>query len=621
MEFSEKAEEEQVGVQSPSETGASSKQSVSGQLLSTKMRPPNNTEQIGNRIAYLESAIETATNERNELREQLRHSARNFELIESLILSKTELKEKELRHFLAPRLPNAESDHMTSQLPITTVPIQSTVPAVRPVPTLIGGSTKVVDGLLGPAHPTSGTSTSMSSGSLTGSHQSSAGQGGSKANSQMTNGRRSTPRNNHTDSTSLNEDDDLVIYTEVPVDHSVGLVLSRLRRTQNSCNALVTSNQADLQSFTFTQNSQNGKRIMMRFRILEQENEELAKGNRVGRTARLETEIALRRRFVHDLKQSHSDMEYLVEEVEAETEVFGNSLLLLQQRLNLAKTTAHILASALESTKPGSSGKFFEDAAWLLNTENPPGPLELPPLADLSELDISASPDQPEHDLSTNTVVSDSEEIPDQIQKSVHSTERLLKTEPGCAKLDSRTKKSLTSGRLKQPLKKIKMALSPRTHDARSSEEAAKNASEISPEISAVPHKRPRTDVRISPSIHSLVHSLSSPPKQSKKVRPTIPIDSLQRTFSRVSQNPVEESLERTPPSGPTSFDASGSVDCFELNVGGHTKSAVSRSITLPPPSHPFSANQTKQSFIEGPKSTNVGSPNPRLDDGVRVSE
>lgn len=45
---------------------------------------------------------------------------------------------------------------------------------------------------------------------------------------------------------------------------------------------------------------------MMRVRVLEQENDELASVNRTGRAARLETEIALRRGFIQDLKQAHS---------------------------------------------------------------------------------------------------------------------------------------------------------------------------------------------------------------------------------------------------------------------------------------------------------------------------
>ncbi|VDQ12010.1 unnamed protein product [Trichobilharzia regenti] len=56
----------------------------------------------------------------------------------------------------------------------------------------------------------------------------------------------------------------------------------------------------------FFPHSQNGKRMMMRIRVLEHENEELANVNRAGRTARLETEIALRRAFVNDLKNAHS---------------------------------------------------------------------------------------------------------------------------------------------------------------------------------------------------------------------------------------------------------------------------------------------------------------------------
>ncbi|VEL12067.1 unnamed protein product [Protopolystoma xenopodis] len=46
--------------------------------------------------------------------------------------------------------------------------------------------------------------------------------------------------------------------------------------------------------------------MMSRIRVLEQENEELAKANASGRTARLQGEIALNRCLVSDLKQANA---------------------------------------------------------------------------------------------------------------------------------------------------------------------------------------------------------------------------------------------------------------------------------------------------------------------------
>ncbi|THD24484.1 Pre mRNA splicing regulator female lethal2D [Fasciola hepatica] len=299
--------------------------------------------------------------------EQIQTESRSFGLLESAILSKVEAKEKELRYFLTPRSSGSEPDCPSTAQPVTTMAaIQSTVPAVRHVPTLISGLAKPADGLLGPAHiPHASQSTGTSSGSIlnASSYTSTLVQLGSKSGSHLS-GRPNDLWKNKSDSQSALEVDNSTAYSHVPVDAAVSLVLHRLWRAQNSCNALVTSNQTELQSFTFTQNSQNGKLIMMRVRVLEQENDELANVNRTGRAARLETEIALRRRFIQDLKQAHSDLAYLVEEAEAETEVFGSSLLLLQQRLNFAKASAQILAAELEQLDPGSSVRVFQEVGW-----------------------------------------------------------------------------------------------------------------------------------------------------------------------------------------------------------------------------------------------------------------
>ena len=135
-------------------------------------------------------------------------------------------------------------------------PIKSTVPAVRPVPTLISGAAKPMDSLLGPPggsfnnliglNSTGGallpTPTQLPLKSVT-----SRGQ---------TQSSRSTIQSSKPfpDTATTEDTKDYGCYDEVLLDQSVNLVLSRLRRTQHHFDKLVTTNQADLQSFTFTQN-------------------------------------------------------------------------------------------------------------------------------------------------------------------------------------------------------------------------------------------------------------------------------------------------------------------------------------------------------------------------------
>ncbi len=61
-----------------------------------------------------------------------------------------------------------------------------------------------------------------------------------------------------------------------------------------------------------------------------------------------------------------SDAEKLVDEAESETEVFTSTLLMLQQRLALARTTIEVLTSAVETLSPGSCLPLFRKARWPL---------------------------------------------------------------------------------------------------------------------------------------------------------------------------------------------------------------------------------------------------------------
>ncbi|CAH8605214.1 hypothetical protein MS3_00009173 [Schistosoma haematobium] len=304
-------------------------------------------------ILELERAIEAKTKEKNSLREKLRSILRLSERLDALLPLKLESKERELRHFLLPSVPRSNACDVDANKSQTTSGGCTISSNVRPVPSLVSGLTKSVDSLLGPANAVA-RATSSKGGALLPTPYPNPSQASGKS---VTHNRGMLPSGIHSQSTKASVDNgpyikDVPNYADVLIDSSVNLILSRLRRTQCNFDKLVAANQSELQSFTFTQNSQNGKRMMMRIRVLEHENEELANVNRTGRTARLESEISLRRAFVNDLKNAHSDMEYLVEEAETETEMLGSSLMMLQQRLQLTQSTAELLASELQKLEP-----------------------------------------------------------------------------------------------------------------------------------------------------------------------------------------------------------------------------------------------------------------------------
>ncbi|TGZ61549.1 hypothetical protein CRM22_007932, partial [Opisthorchis felineus] len=393
----------------------------------------------------------------------------------------------------APRPVLSDSESPPVQQPVSTIaPILSTVPAVRPVPTLIGGTTKCADGLLGPAHlPSTGPSAT---------HTGTTNLSSRSDSRKLTNG----------PSVLSNESDGGVpLYSKVFIDSCVNLVLARLRRAQNNCHALVATSQTDLQSFTFTQNSQNGKRIMMRVRVLEQENEELANVRRTGRTARLETEIALRQKFLQDLKQTYSDMEYLVEEVENETEFIGNSLLVLQHRLNLAKATAQVLAAELETVAPGKALELLQQANWF-------------PFEEASPVD-----EQPLCGVATDFDEYDDKHHSFNAIQSTHFETKLVEQSPASCRgqspnhsMDSPSVSTLDS------VRELTNQSAKRRRDSFSSVNTDCNHIVSNfPEAHLLPTKRSRTLEHQVTTPHA--HSHLSPQN-----RPTIPVDGLQRTFT-----------------------------------------------------------------------------------------
>ncbi|KAM3182680.1 hypothetical protein ACTXT7_011825 [Hymenolepis weldensis] len=179
------------------------------------------------------------------------------------------------------------------------------------------------------------------------------------------------PRNTSSISTSTD-------FTQIPVDPAVELVLNRFLQSLRSSETQIASNRAELQRCKFTEDSQNGKRMMSRLRVLEKENAELETLRESGRPAKVANLMALRGRHLARLHKQNAlkvqlgrlpnaeggrrrvcnqgdfimllftqGFEKLLDEAESEVEVFTNTLTMLQQQLSLATATIEVLAVAL----------------------------------------------------------------------------------------------------------------------------------------------------------------------------------------------------------------------------------------------------------------------------------
>ncbi|VDL61827.1 unnamed protein product [Hymenolepis diminuta] len=197
------------------------------------------------------------------------------------------------------------------------------------------------------------------------------------------------PRNTSSISTSTD-------FTQIPVDPAVELVLNRFLQSLRSSETQIASNRAELQRCKFTEDSQNGKRMMSRLRVLEKENAELETLRESGRPAKVANLMALRGRHL-------ARFEKLLDDAESEVEVFTNTLTMLQQQLSLATATIEVLAVALANCSPSSGAKSavpsspsaYQRCIELLQSSDWPIPESL---RECTTAATSASPQQQNND-------------------------------------------------------------------------------------------------------------------------------------------------------------------------------------------------------------------------------
>uniref|UniRef100_A0A0X3PID7 Uncharacterized protein n=1 Tax=Schistocephalus solidus TaxID=70667 RepID=A0A0X3PID7_SCHSO len=322
-------------------------------------------------IEKLRESVDNATKRKITLRNEIQQLRSDSDGLLAILKAKTEFNERSLKAFLVPSPRRTTSDrdsspsapsYFLSNQPDTTNPtprVRSLLPLKR---SYASANIEV------PLAPTTSTSTdylfNQQRVQTLGSSSTSAIPTLGSLSGGASSIRRAGPLHliDPTRPDSNVEDD----FARVRLDPSVELILSRIKRSLRASEAQITANQTELQRFKFTQDSQNGKRIMNRIRVLESENEELARQRESGRPARLNCLIALRQDFIARVKKTNENLESLVEESEAETEVFTSTLVVLQQQLGLARTTIEVLGAALGAIEPVKCLELFSRANWPL---------------------------------------------------------------------------------------------------------------------------------------------------------------------------------------------------------------------------------------------------------------
>ncbi|KAG1651942.1 Pre-mRNA-splicing regulator WTAP [Nymphon striatum] len=141
-------------------------------------------------------------------------------------------------------------------------------------------------------------------------------------------------------------------------DPAVNLLFEGVTKELKSTQAKLEETQNELSAWKFTPDSNTGKRLMAKCRLLYQENEELGKAISSGKIAKLEGDLALQKNFCDELRKSQSEMEDYLEEVEEEVEGMQSTILFLQNQLREHKEKQIALQeenSKLSSILPNSN--------------------------------------------------------------------------------------------------------------------------------------------------------------------------------------------------------------------------------------------------------------------------
>ncbi|XP_071381609.1 pre-mRNA-splicing regulator WTAP-like isoform X1 [Centroberyx affinis] len=138
------------------------------------------------------------------------------------------------------------------------------------------------------------------------------------------------------------------------LDPAVNLFFLKMRRELDETKDKLEQAQNELSAWKFTPDSQTGKKLMAKCRMLIQENQELGRQLSQGRIAQLEAELALQKKYSGELKSSQDELNDFIIQLDEEVEGMQSTILVLQQQLKEARQQlSQAQRSAASSATPG----------------------------------------------------------------------------------------------------------------------------------------------------------------------------------------------------------------------------------------------------------------------------
>ncbi|XP_051951736.1 pre-mRNA-splicing regulator WTAP-like [Xyrauchen texanus] len=117
------------------------------------------------------------------------------------------------------------------------------------------------------------------------------------------------------------------------VDPAINLFFLKMKGELEQTNDKLEQAQNELSAWKFTPDSQTGKKLMAKCRMLIQENQELGRQLSQGRIAQLEAELALQKKYSEELKSSQDELNDFIIQLDEEVEGMQSTILVLQQQL------------------------------------------------------------------------------------------------------------------------------------------------------------------------------------------------------------------------------------------------------------------------------------------------
>ncbi|KAI8439583.1 hypothetical protein MSG28_013310 [Choristoneura fumiferana] len=145
------------------------------------------------------------------------------------------------------------------------------------------------------------------------------------------------------------------------LDPAVNVLILRLKQELTSTKTRLEETQNELSAWKFTPDSNTGKKLMAKCRLLHQENEDLGRMTSSGRIAKLEGDLALQKSFSEEVKKSQSELDDFLQELDEDVEGMQSTVLYLQQELRAARSTVNGNRPASPADKRTYSGSECSD--------------------------------------------------------------------------------------------------------------------------------------------------------------------------------------------------------------------------------------------------------------------